>query len=119
MNKKELVESAIAKMSERREEERREEEERRRIDSDRNAEELKRIIGVHPYIADYDPEATPTGIWIMLPECFPIIVSGWGGRLEVLTFGVSMSSAADGRAAKYSKTIEEAIERAHDAFNGN
>ena len=119
MNKRELVEAAIAKMSERREEARREEEERQRISSDRNTEELKRIVGVHPYIADYEPEATPTGIWIKLPECFPIKVSGWGGRIDELTFGVSVTSSTNVAPKRWGPSLEEAIEVSHNAFNGN
>lgn len=119
MDKKELVEAAIAKMSERREEARREEEERQRIATDRNKEELKRIVGVHPYIADYEPEVTPTGIWIRLPECYPVKVSGWGGRLDELTFGVLNTASLNVAPKRWVNDIAEAIEIAHDAFNGN
>jgi hypothetical protein len=119
MNKKELVEAAIAKMNERREEARRNELERQNAMRDRNVEELKRIVGVHTYLVDYAPEATSSGIWITLPECFPIQVSGWGGRVDELTFGVSTSTGRSTEKLQWVHDIQEAIEIAHDAFNGN
>lgn len=117
MTKAELVAAAIAAMNARRAEAEQKRLEELKRDQERNSVELAGILAARPELADYNPNPTPNGIWIELPECWPIRMNAWGGTPEHQSFGIAASVNAYPR--NWSHDLAETIEKAHNAFLGN
>jgi hypothetical protein len=117
MSKSELVEDAMAEMRQRREKAAIERDAEAKRMQEEWASDLADILKENPHMEAYTPTVTTSGIWIELPECWPIQMwPSWGGEMHV-TFGVAPRVGMD--TVFTGQDLAAIIEKAHDAFLGN